>query len=69
MQEQKCEPHYLNEELCKQVCVGLSHALSNFRNTVQLVEGPLIRVHYLILTGETRPDPSWLCAYSVQRPD
>jgi PAS domain S-box-containing protein len=27
------------------------------------------RVHYLILTGETRPDPSWLCAYSVQRPD
>jgi hypothetical protein len=27
------------------------------------------RVHYLILTGETRPDPSWLSAYSVQRPD
>ena len=26
-------------------------------------------VHYLILTGETRPDPSWLSAYSVQRPD
>jgi adenine-specific DNA-methyltransferase len=29
----------------------------------------LLGVHYLILTGETRPDPSWLCAYSVQRPD
>jgi hypothetical protein len=43
MQEQKCKPHCLNEELCKQVCVGLSHALSNFRNTVQLVEGPLIQ--------------------------
>jgi hypothetical protein len=43
MQEQKCKPHCLNEELCKQVCVGLSHALSHFRNTVQLVEGPLIQ--------------------------
>ncbi len=29
----------------------------------------LLGVHYLILTGETRPDPSWLSAYSVQRHD
>jgi hypothetical protein len=28
-----------------------------------------LRVHYLILTEETRPDPSWLSADSVQRPD
>jgi hypothetical protein len=43
MQQLKYEHPCSNEELCQQVCAGLSHALRYFHNTVQLVGGPLIQ--------------------------